>query len=176
MIQVLDKQFNLFIEAGKIQSRINELAEKINTDYKDQSVTFVVILNGAFMFASDLFKRININCEITFVKIKSYEGMESKGKTSEVLGLTESLCGKNVIVVEDIVDSGLTIETIKKIVLKEECQSVKIATLLFKPTAFKGNEAPQYVGFEIENKFVVGYGLDYDEQGRNLDAIYQLKN
>lgn len=175
MIQILDKQFVPFLSANVINQRIKELADTINSDYANQNVTFIVVLNGAFMFAAELLKQINVNCEITFVKISSYEGMQSVGKTTEIIGLTTSLVNKNVIVVEDIVDTGITMDSVLPLLLKEDCKSVKIASLLFKTEAFKGKYLPDYVGFEIENKFVVGYGLDYNEYGRNLDAIYKLK-
>jgi len=174
VIQVLDKKFSSFLTADEIQQRIAELATEINTDYKGKKITFVVILNGAFMFASDLLKQIDVACEIHFVKVKSYEGMKSTGQTKEVIGLATDVSGKDVIVVEDIVDTGITIDGISNMLCANDCNSIKIASLLFKPDAFKGVNNPHYVGFSIENKFVVGYGLDYDDHGRNLDAIFQL--
>lgn len=175
MIQIADKEFVPFLTTSTIDKRIEELANTINQDYDGQAVTFLVVLNGAFMFASDLIKKVKLACQVSFIKVKSYEGIESKGNVTEIFGITDSLENENVIIVEDIVDSGLTIETLYKALEREKCNSVKVATLLFKPDAFRGNICPCYVGFEIENKFVVGYGLDYNEKGRNLDAIYQLK-
>lgn len=174
MIQVLDKQFKDFITADQIQTRISELAAVINSDYKGQKVSFVIVLNGAFMFASDLIKKITVDCELFFVKLKSYEGMKSAGSAKEIIGLTTSMAGKNVLLIEDIVDTGITMDQLYAQMETQDCQTVKAISLLFKPTAFKGKNKPDYIGFSIENKFVVGYGLDYDEYGRNLDAIYQL--
>lgn len=174
MIQVLDKRFTTFLSAGSIQERIREMAEQINTDYKGKEVTFVVILNGAFMFAGDLLKHIELACEISFVKVSSYKGTESSGRVDEIIGLTNDIADRDVIVVEDIVDTGITMDKIVKILNANGCRSLKIASLLFKPDAFNGKNSPHYTGFSIENKFVVGYGLDYNEHGRNLDTIYQL--
>ncbi len=159
---------------AQIQERISTLARTINADYNDTKITFVVVLSGAFMFASDLLKQIQVNCEVFFIKIKSYEGMASTGKTTEVIGLTTDISGKDIIIIEDIVDTGVTIDNVIELLSEKQCKSIKVASLLFKPDAFKGKNKPNYVGFDIENKFVVGYGLDYDEHGRNLDAIYQL--
>ncbi|HRO74802.1 MAG TPA: hypoxanthine phosphoribosyltransferase [Crocinitomicaceae bacterium] len=174
MIHVQDKKFDVFLTQAQIQERISTLARTINADYNDTKITFVVVLSGAFMFASDLLKQIQVNCEVFFIKIKSYEGMASTGKTTEVIGLTTDISGKDIIIIEDIVDTGVTIDNVIELLSEKQCKSIKVASLLFKPDAFKGKNKPNYVGFDIENKFVVGYGLDYDEHGRNLDAIYQL--
>ena len=127
------------------------------------------------MFAADLYREITLNSEISFVKLASYEGTSSSGNVKEMIGLNEDIKGRNVVVIEDIVDSGLTIDTLKDQLAKLGPKSIEVCTLLFKPDAFKGKKAPEYVGFSISNQFVVGYGLDYDGLGRNLDAIYQLK-
>lgn len=176
VIQVLDKSFTSYLSAEQIQNRIKELADQINTDYNGREVSFVVILNGAFMFAGDLMKHINLACEVTFVKVSSYKGTESSGRVDEIIGLTNDIANREVVVVEDIVDTGITMDKIVKILSANGAKSIKIASLLFKTDAFTGKNAPHYTGFKIENKFVVGYGLDYDEHGRNLDAIYQLKD
>jgi len=174
VIQVLDKRFTAFLSAESIQERIREMAAQINADYKGKKVTFVVILNGAFMFAGDLLKHIQLDCEIAFVKVSSYKGTESSGRVDEIIGLTNDISDRDVVIVEDIVDTGITMDKIVKILNANGCRSLKIASLLFKPDAFNGKNSPHYTGFSIENKFVVGYGLDYNEHGRNLDAIYQL--
>lgn len=176
MIQILDKSFELFIKAEEIQQEVKSLAEKINTDYKGKEVVFLSVLNGAFMFASDLVKHITIECEITFVKMSSYSGIESRGRVDELIGLASDLKDKHVIIVEDIVDTGITIDKIVSLLESEYPASFSVCTLLYKPDAFKGRKKPDYVGFSIPNAFVVGYGLDYEEKGRNLDAIYQVRS
>ena len=175
VIQVIDKKFETFITKEELASEINALAESINANFEGEEVVFVSVLNGAFMFSSDLLKNINLDCEISFVKMKSYEGTESSGKVNELIGLGTDLKNKNVIILEDIVDTGLTIDKIIGLIDSQNPKKVEVCTLLFKPDAFKGKKAPEYVGFAIPNAFVVGYGLDYDQKGRNLDAIYQIK-
>lgn len=174
-IQINDKTFVPFLSAVSIQREIKELASVINSEYKGKKLTFVAILNGAFMFASDLLKEIDVDCEITFVKVSSYKGSASTGRVDELIGLNASLTGKNVIIIEDIVDTGITMDKIHKLIELQLPESLKICTLLYKKEAHQGRVIPDYVAFEIENKFVVGYGLDYDEAGRNLKEIYQIK-
>ena len=176
MIQVLDKSFEVFIEKEEIAKEIAALASQINEDYKGQEVVFVSVLNGAFMFTSDLLKLIDLECEVSFVKMSSYQGMSTTGKVEELIGLNTKVTGKKVILIEDIVDTGITIDNIIKLVKSHNPEDVKICTLLYKPDAFKGTNAPHYVGFSIPNAFVVGFGLDYDQKGRNLDTIYQIRN
>lgn len=176
MIQIVDKTFETFLSAEKIQDEIQSVANRINSDYAGKEVVFIAVLNGSFMFASDLFKRITLDCEISFVKVSSYKGTTaSSGRVDELIGLNTNIEGKNVIILEDIVDTGITIDKIFTLLRAHQPTSVKIATLLYKPDAFKGKNAPHYVGFLIPNFFVVGFGLDYNEKGRNLDAIYKLK-
>lgn len=176
MIQIVDKTFETFLSAEKIQDEIQSVANRINSDYAGKEVVFIAVLNGSFMFASDLFKRITLDCEISFVKVSSYKGtIASSGRVDELIGLNTNIEGKNVIILEDIVDTGITIDKIFTLLRAHQPTSVKIATLLYKPDAFKGKNAPHYVGFLIPNFFVVGFGLDYNEKGRNLDAIYKLK-
>lgn len=176
MIQVLDKTFELYIGADEIASKVKGLADRINSDYAGQELVFIAVLNGAFMFASDLMKCINIPAEITFVKVSSYKGgMNSTGRVDELIGLITPLKNKHVIVLEDIIDTGITIEKIRTLIAADEPLSVKVCSLLFKPDAFQGHQEPDYVGISIPNAFVVGYGLDYNEKGRNLDAIYQIQ-
>ncbi len=175
MIQVNDKYFESYLSEEKIHARINELAENINSNYQNKNLVFIVILNGAFMFASDLIKKVSVPCEVTFVKLSSYQGMQSTGRVDEIIGLTTDISGKDVIIVEDIVDTGITIGKVRKLLLSSKPKSTSICTLLFKPEAFSGEQNPEIIGFSIPNDFVVGYGLDYDEKGRNLPCIYKIK-
>jgi hypoxanthine phosphoribosyltransferase len=176
VINVLDKSFEEFIRKDEIDSEIASLANQINTDYEGKEVIFIAVLNGAFMFASDLMKKIDLVSEISFVKMSSYQGINSTGKVEELIGLNTDVDGKEVVLIEDIVDTGITIDRIIKLISNHNPASVRICTLLYKPNAFTGVNKPHYVGFSIPNAFVVGYGLDYNEKGRNLDAIYQIKN
>ena len=174
MIKIHDKYFEPFIGTGEIQSEISRLAGTINSDYKGKSPLFVAVLNGAFMFAADLLKNITLNCEISFVKVASYEGMESSGNLRELIGLGEDIAGRDIIIIEDIVDSGRTISSIFSRCRAAGAKSVEIVTLLKKPVVRHLNETVKYVGFEIPDCFVVGYGLDYNGFGRNYPAIYQI--
>lgn len=176
MIQINDKSFEVFIRENELQEKIKMLAARINEEYQGKEVIFIAILNGAFMFAADLLKSITLPCEISFVKVSSYHGgMSTTGRVDELIGLNASIENKEVIILEDIVDTGITIDKIITLLKAESPASVKVCTLLYKPDAFKGKKAPELVGMSIPNKFVVGYGLDYDEKGRNLREIYQLK-
>jgi len=174
VIQVLDKSFDVFISKDEIERKVSALANTINADYKGKEVIFIAVLNGAFMFASDLFKNINLECEISFVKMSSYQGTQTSGVVDELIGLTTNIKDKEVIVLEDIVDTGHTLDKIISLLEDKNPKSIKMCTLLYKPDAFKGKTEPKYVGFSIPNAFVVGYGLDYDQKGRNLDALYQI--
>lgn len=176
MIQIKDKQFVPFLDNELIQKRVEVMAKSINETYVDKDLVFVVVLNGAFMFASDFVKSITLPCEISFVKVSSYEGLSTTGRVDEIIGLNRSIVGKDVVILEDIVDTGITIDKMYKLLELNNPKSLKICTLLYKPEAHKGRIKPDYIGFEIANKFVVGYGLDFDEKGRNYDAIYQLKD
>ena len=175
MIQVNDKYFESYLSEETISNRVSVLADKINNDYKNKNVVFIVILNGAFMFASDLIKKITLPCEVSFVKLSSYHGMQTTGRVDEVIGLNTSITGKDVVIIEDIVDTGITIGKVKKLLQSTQPASLSICTLLFKPEAFHGDIIPEIIGFSIPNDFVVGYGLDYDEKGRNLPCIYKIK-
>lgn len=174
-VSVHDKTFELFISDEQIQSKIAELGKSLSEDYGALKPLFVGVLNGSFMFASDLMKNISIPAEITFIKVSSYSGMESQGKTKELIGLNESIEGREVIVVEDIVDTGITMEGIVNELKQMGAKSVEVASLLVKPDCLQRDVTVKYTGFEIPEKFVVGYGLDYDGLGRNLKDIYQLK-
>ena len=174
-VKLKDKEFGVSIPAEKIQSIISEIAAKINNDYKDKDVPlFISILNGSFMFTADLFKHINFTCEVTFLKLTSYRGTSSTGSVRQLIGVNESIEGRDVIVLEDIVDTGITIEQILGQLKSFEPASVKVASLLFKPEAYQKEMKIDYIGMEIPNDFIVGYGLDYDGLGRNLADIYTL--
>lgn len=174
-IQIHDKQFSLFIPSDYILNEVESLAKRLEVDYKDKNPIFLVVLNGAFMFASDLLKYYNNNCDISFTKLSSYKGLESTGTVDQQMELMIDIKDRHILIIEDIVDTGLTIESLKEKLEKESPASIEICSLLFKPEAFKGTTPPKYQGFVIANKFVVGYGLDYNERGRNLKDLYQLK-
>lgn len=171
-VQVKDLHFEPFISHHSIQARVVELANKLTVDYHGKNPVFLSVLNGSFMFTSDLMKSFLAPCEISFIKLASYEGTESTGEVKTIIGLNHYIKNRPVIIIEDIVDTGTTVKKILELVWQYEPESVKIMTLLFKPDALKENMEIDYVGFEIENKFVVGYGLDYDGYGRNLNQIY----
>lgn len=173
-VKILDKEFKMAIPASSIKRAIDEVATRINNDYFEEEILFICILNGSFMFASDLVKRIKSLCQLSFVKLSSYDGDSSTGTFKELIGLNEVIKGRKVIVVEDIVDTGATIETIVKQLKSLEPESVKVASLLFKPQSYQRNLKIDYVGIEIPESFIVGYGLDYHGYGRNLEDIYSL--
>ena len=173
-IKVHDKSFETYLPEEVIQKRIKELAETISNDYKGRRPLFIAILNGSFMFAADLFKHLTIEAEICFIKLASYKGMKSSGNVVTSIGLEDDLFGKEVIIVEDIVDTGKTLHNFLPKLEHQQPKSMKIATLLHKSEAIEYPLSLDYVGFDIPNKFVVGYGLDYDGLGRNLKEIYQL--
>ncbi|MBE0667795.1 MAG: hypoxanthine phosphoribosyltransferase [Bacteroidales bacterium] len=173
-VKVLDRQFSVYLTEEEIQSRISALAEKINEDLKGRDVLFFGILNGSFLFAADLFRQITLDAQISFIKLASYDGTRSSGKIKELIGWNEDISGKTVVVIEDIVDTGSTLERIIGELTLRKATEVKICTLLFKPEAYLKDIPIDYIGFEIPNNFVVGYGLDYDGYGRNLNSIYKL--
>ncbi|PWK28876.1 hypoxanthine phosphoribosyltransferase [Arcicella aurantiaca] len=173
-IQVHDKHFEVFIEKSVIENRIAALASSINQDYEGKRPLFLAILNGSFMFAAELMKSISVSCEITFLRVSSYQATESSGKVHQILGLLENIEGRDIVVVEDIVDTGLTMIEIKQQLMAQNPASLSVVTLFQKPEALKQPLEVEYVGFEIENKFVLGYGLDYDGLGRNLSDLYVL--
>ena len=175
-IQLHDKHFKLFISSEEILTKVADLAKKIEVDYQGKEILFLSILNGSFMFTSDLMKNITKQAEISFIKVSSYSGTSTTGRVDELIGLATSITDKHIIVVEDIVDTGITIDKVITLLGASNPASISICTFLYKPSAFKGNNIPDYVGFEIPNKFVVGYGLDYNQLGRNLDSLYELKN
>ena len=173
-IRVHDKDFTEFLSAIQIQERVSELAAQINTDYAGKQPLFLAILNGSFMFASDLFKQINLEAEISFIKIASYQGMRSTGQVVTSIGMEQDLHGRDLIIVEDIVDTGKTLHHFLPSLQQQQPASIRIATFLHKPDATLFEVPLDYIGFSIPNKFVVGYGLDYDGRGRNYGALYQV--
>ena len=174
LITIKDKKFKSYISSVKISEAVKNVAQKINTDLAGESPVFLAVLNGSFMFAADLMKEINLNCEISFVKLASYHGTTSTGTVSELIGLNQDISGRIVIVVEDIVDTGNTLEKLTEILNNKKVKSFKIATAFFKPSAYTKKIKVDYVGMEIPNDFVVGYGLDYDGYGRNLKDVFVL--
>ena len=173
-IKVHDKMFGPYLTAQEIQEQVKKIAENINKDYAGRRPMFIAILNGSFMFAADLFKYLTIDAEICFIKLASYSGMKSSGKVITAIGLDQDLFGRDVIIVEDIVDTGKTLHEFLPKLNHQQPRSFKIAALLHKPEATQYLLSIDYLGFSIPNKFVVGYGLDYDGLGRNLKEIYQL--
>jgi len=173
-MNVLDKTFKPFLSAEVLNERIKELATQINKDYIGKNPIFIGILNGSFMFASDLYKNITVPSTISFIKLVSYKGTTSTGTVITAIGLEEDLTGKDVILIEDIVDTGKTMKEFVATLHKQSPASIQICTLLHKPEALQHPLDLKYVGFEIPNKFVVGYGLDYDGFGRNSQEIFQL--
>jgi hypoxanthine phosphoribosyltransferase len=173
-IRILDKTFREFITKEVIQSRVEELAIQVNNDLKGKDVVFLGILNGAFLFAADLFRHIEMNARISFIKLASYTGTSSSGTIKELIGWNEDIKNKTIIIVEDIVDTGNTLERIVDELIIRKASEIKIAAMLHKPAAYTKNIHLDYVGFEIPNDFVVGYGLDYDGYGRNLPSVYKL--
>ena len=174
MIKIHDKNFKPFIKFEEIDKAVGEIADRMNKDLHDREPLFIAILNGSFMFASDLFHKIDFPCEITFVKLASYSGTKSTENVRQLIGIDEDIVGRNVVIIEDIIDSGLTMERVLAQLKMIGAADIKIATLLYKPNAFKGSYDIDYVGMEIGNDFIVGYGLDYDKHGRNFKDIYKI--
>ncbi len=175
IITVHDKTFEPYISAAAIDGQIKKLAAQINTDYAGKKPLLIPILNGSFMFASDLFKAITIEAEICFIKLASYKGTKSTGNVITSIGLDEPLEGRHVIVVEDIVDTGKTLAEFLPQLANQQPASLKIAALLHKPEALAHPLTIDYLGFNVPNKFLLGYGLDYDGLGRNIPEIYTLQ-
>ncbi|MGB3849199.1 MAG: hypoxanthine phosphoribosyltransferase [Tunicatimonas sp.] len=174
-MRIKDREFNEFISEQTIANRVQELAQQIDRDYADEPPVLVAVLNGAFIFTADLVRRISVPTEVTFIKVKSYQNMQSTGQHKEFIGLEVPIKNRRVVIVEDIVDSGNTIRHLKQQFAEQAPRSVAVASLLFKPEALVHDLSLDYVGFEIPNDFVVGYGLDYDGLGRNLRSIYKLR-
>ena len=174
LLKLHDKFFGPYLDKDMISARVEALGKQITEDYQGKDTVFIVILNGAFMFAADLLKHVDLTTDVSFVKVSSYHGTETTGQVKQLIGLDNSLKGKHTVVVEDIVDTGITLEHILGYLSDLEPSSVEIASLLFKKEAYRKHFPVKYVGFEIPNAFVVGYGLDYDGLGRNIDGIYTL--
>ncbi len=174
-IKVLDKEFEISIPKEKIQGRVQELADELSWDYRDMNPVFLGILNGSFMFASDLFKKITIDAQITFLKLASYQGTSTTGTVKQLIGLHQDIAGQHVIVLEDIVDTGITLDNILRQLSGYQPASVKVVTLLFKPDSCQKELDPDYIGFRISNEFIIGYGLDYNGFARKYEDIYVLR-
>lgn len=174
MVHVHDKTFRCLIDRPVLEARIADLAAALSHDYAGRQPLLVAVLTGSFLFAAELMKGITVPCEITFVRLGSYEGTQSTGRVRQILGLSEDIKGRDVVIVEDIVDTGHTMAELLGQLTALGPRSVEIATLLHKPEATRIPVTLRYVGFSIENRFVVGYGLDYNGLGRNLPCLYEL--
>ena len=174
-INVLDKTFTRFIPHQEIQEAVARIASEIDRELYGKDPLFLGILNGVFIFASDLFKILQTPCRISFVKMASYLGTGSTGKVHQLIGLQESLIGQNVVILEDIIDTGLTVGKLLEHLKSQNAASIRVASIFFKPDAFKGDFRIDHIGIEIPNNFVVGYGLDYNGHGRNLRDLYTLE-
>lgn len=172
---VKDKTFRPFLAAEEIQKRVAEIGARISQDLEGKTPLFLAILNGSYVFAADLLRHITTPCEISFIRVSSYSGMESTGQLTEVIGLKENIEGRTVVIVEDIIDSGFTMEGLVKTLKAKNPADLRICTLLTKPGNMKVNLDIPYCAFEIPNDFIVGYGLDYDGYGRNLPSIYVVE-
>ncbi|MCI6074105.1 MAG: hypoxanthine phosphoribosyltransferase [Bacteroidales bacterium] len=173
-IKIKDKTFKTFIPESEIQKRVAAVAERINHDMAGKNPLMLAVLNGSFIFAADLMRYLTIPCEISFVKLASYQGTTSTGKIKEVIGINESLEGRDVVIVEDIVDTGATMKRMLETLGTRNPKSLHICTLLLKPGKLQVPLNIEYAAMEIPNDFIVGYGLDYDQQGRNLRDIYTV--
>ena len=175
MIQLNDKQFIPFVSAEEIDFAIATMASQVEADFADEIPVFIGVLNGSFMVVSDFMKHYKNTCEVSFIKLASYEGMTAGNEVKELIGLNQDLTGRTVVVVEDIVDTGNTVVVLHDLLKKQNVKQFKIATLFFKPAVYDKDIIIDYIGMNIPNKFIVGYGLDYDGLGRNLPEVYQLK-
>ncbi len=175
IISLLDKKFQLCINRAQVRNSVEHVADRINSDYQGKEILFIAILNGSFMFAAELVRKIKPLCRISFVKVASYQGDTTEGIVKELIGLKEDLNGKHVILIEDIVDTGFTLANImEQIKSTYKPASVAVASLLFKPQSYRKSIAIDYVGIEIPNNFVIGWGLDYNGYGRNFEDIYAI--
>ena len=174
-IKIKDKEFVPMISEAEIKERVKAVAQQISKDMEGKNPLLLAVLNGSFVFAADLMREITIPCEISFVKLASYQGTTSTGKVKEVIGINEDLSGRTIIIVEDIVESGLTMKRMIESIGTRNPESVNICTLLLKPDRLKTDLDIEYVAFSIPTDFILGYGLDYDQQARGLKDIYVLK-
>ena len=175
MIQVLDKQFEVSIPESEIRRQVGRVASEINHDYEGQTPVFLAILNGSFIFAADLLREISLPCEVSFVKLASYEGVNSTGRIHEMIGLNVDITDRPVIIIEDIVESGLTMAHMLETLSRHNPRSIDVCTLFLKPNKLKVQLDIRYRCFEIPDDFILGYGLDYNQQGRNTKDIYTIK-
>jgi len=173
-IKILDKEFKPYLSAAEIQTKISVIASKLNKQLDGKDPLFMGILNGSFMFASDLYKQITVPSQITFLKLASYQGTGSTGKVKRLIGINEDIKDKTVVIIEDIVDTGVTLDSIIKQLRGYEPKEIIVVTLMFKPEAYTKEFKVDYFAFDIPNDFIVGYGLDYDGYGRNLADIYVI--
>lgn len=173
-VQVKDKEFSLYISGEKIKKQVKRVATAINEELAEKRPLFLVVLNGAFMFAADLLREIDIPCEVSFVRVSSYEGTSSTGNIKELIGLNENIEGRTLVIVEDIIDSGITMREMLRMLKEKNPADVRVASLFVKPDNLKVDLDIHYRCFDIANDFIVGYGLDYDQEGRNLPDIYQI--
>jgi hypoxanthine phosphoribosyltransferase len=176
VIQLHDKQFIPFISVQEIDFAIAKMAALVAADFADETPIFVGVLNGSFMVVSDFMKQYEKPCEVSFIKMTSYDGISSTNSVRQLIGIDQDLSGRTIIVLEDIVDTGNTLVALKELFKQQNVKHFRIATLFFKPEAYKQDIKIDYVGIRITNKFIVGYGLDYNGLGRNLPEIYQLKD
>lgn len=174
-ITIHDKKFVKIISSAKIQKSISKTAKKINKDFQNKKPIFISVLNGSFLFAADLLKQIKCKCEISFIKVSSYSGTQSTGNVNTLIGLNENLEGRTVIILEDIVDSGNTLEKVMEELKYHQPKSIKVATLFFKSEAYTKKIKLDYIGIKVPNKFLLGYGLDFDGLGRNLQDVYRME-
>lgn len=170
-----EKEFEMFLKRKEIKGAINRLSEKINHDYKDRELVIIGVLDGAFMFLADLLKKLDLKVSLELVKVKSYEGEQNVGKIKKLIGLTYGLANQSILIVEDIIDTGNTLSYLLELIEEQNPASVKVATLLLKKEVFKDRFPIHYYGIAIPNRFVVGYGMDYDGHGRQLKHIYASK-
>jgi hypoxanthine phosphoribosyltransferase len=174
-MKILDHEFKLYINRKEIAFQVKKIADSINQDYKNQDPVFLVILNGAFIFAADLYREIIIPSQISFIKLSSYYKVSSTGNVKELIGLNDNVFNRNLIIIEDIIDSGLTLQHVRDALQDLGAASIEIATLFLKPESFHKDFEIKYTGFSIPNDFIVGYGLDFEGYGRNLQDVYVQK-
>ena len=175
IIKVKDKEFKLYLSQEEIQQIVKELAKNISEDLKDENPLMLPVLNGSFIFAADLLRQMDIDAEVSFIKMASYSGTQSMGNAKQLIGLNEDLSGRTIVVIEDIIDTGISMEILLNQLKQYNPKMILICTLLFKPGKFQKDYAIHYIGKQIDDEFIVGYGLDYDGMGRKYHEIYQLK-
>ena len=173
-IKVKDKEFALYISRAEIEKQIDTTAAVINTELADKNPLFVVVLNGAFIFAADLLRKITIPCEVNFIRVSSYEGVNTTGQVKEFLGLNQNIENRTVVIVEDIIDTGITMSMLLDTLGKKNPADIRVSSLFVKPGKLQVDLKIDYPCFKIDNDFIVGYGLDYDDAGRNLPDIYKI--